>query len=1196
MPRPVLVVLAAAVLGLAVFLAVVLGSGAGPEQPEQGGPPVAGEAAVRSGAVEARSEPAAVPRPEAGEGAEAGRIAVPAETSLAGSFTAPAGTWPGGGRAVLVPRADPPEGGMMGLFSTGMELARSKEDPGAKARGEEVERRIEAWLGRADPVAEAAIDPRGRFLFRDPPAGPWALELRHDNLSHAAPAPVEVVHGEHRDVGALPAEYAASVLVVVSDAAGAPIAGAQVRAGREVDPASFMDPAALRDIGSLIRGLIPIDGRTDANGRCPLTGLDPALEWQIDVSSPGFVAGQAAVQLWPGQQTLVRVGLERGASLRVRVEGPDGAPAAGARLRLVYPDLAQPRSGTVQVRVGGPGGGGGPLSFTLESGADGLATRDGLPAGRAELRQVTPGFRRAALPLSIPPTGEVEQDLRLERGLAVVGRVLDEEGASIEGAHVLDMAGLGESVMGIEIESIVGLEMLTLGAEERGVRSDAEGRFVLGGFEVEDREVHLAAVAAGYDPARLDAVLGAGEVEFRMLRACSVRGRVVADASGEPVADFDVALRKRQFLVVDRAVVSRRFTGRVDGSFEVSPAPREAFELVVEAAGFAPASKGIDLRGGSLDSGEIRLDLPGVITGLVVDVDGVPVAAARVRVSKGGPADSPFLAGLLGGRHVETAPDGSFRIGGLSGRAARLCVDAEGFAPLRSKAIRIGPGETIDGVVLELGRGGRIVGQVVDGEGSPLVGWHVQAEHTAGSGHAFARSDEDGGFVLEALASGAYKVTAMPPDYMRQTHWQPDDPSAFGDFDLGALMAKVSEMVAEDRVVVRDGEDAALTLVHETAKGEGDASGLVTVRGAVRVGGMPLARGLVALHPSGSSLPRHLGDVVDGAFRFERVRPGSYRLQVRAGLLAADLGGARSLVVPARTEFEIDVDLPGGAIAGTVLDPDSGEPVPGALLSLARPGAGGTALERMDLGEGAAIADGGGRFRFDGLEAGVYEVFAKQWALGAGAGRSGRLASVQVGPGEVRDGLELVLERGSSLRVRVRDAGGGPRANALVVLLGQNGAPLDLFHRALTDRDGLAEFAGLPAGAYRASVDAPAAAPAVSATVELRGADLDLEVELRVGVPVSLRFEGEVPDTWRGEVLSYAVWREDGALLRGGRVTVPPADALAGQRMLGLGSFAPGRYRVRVEGPSFGVLEDERRVEAGAAQVWTIDAALLRGR
>ena len=401
-------------------------------------------------------------------------------------------------------------------------------------------------------------------------------------------------------------------------------------------------------------------------------------------------------------------------------------------------------------------------------------------------------------------------------------------------------------------------------------------------------------------------------------------------------------------------------------------------------------------------------------------------------------------------------------------------------------------------------------------------------------------SGDDGTFAFEGLEPGTHKVDAIGEGHLQDLGARNDFES--GNFDLSKLIGDVMKWTISDRVVVREGEVSEMKMVFEAPEDE-IIDALVAVTGDVRLGGSALQTGIAMLFQPGSTIQRYMATVTQGSFDFGRIRPGTYRLQVTAGLLSGSVGEPKIVRVPEQESHRIEVDLPGGGISGTVLH-DDGRPASGVVLSVSSPTVSGAAMERVDIGEGTAMSGGDGSFSFQGLATGSYDIFAKELMLAGGAGQSGRLSGISIGAGEVRDDLVIHLGAGGRLHVAVRDSI-GPRGNALVTLLGPSGGPLDLFHRSLTDRDGEIEFQGLPEGQYRVSVDAPRTAPGISPPVFVgEGASADVVVTLDSGVPVTLKLEGEVPDSARGQLVIYSVWRPDGALMRSGRVVIPHRDEL----------------------------------------------------
>jgi hypothetical protein len=308
-------------------------------------------------------------------------------------------------------------------------------------------------------------------------------------------------------------------------------------------------------------------------------------------------------------------------------------------------------------------------------------------------------------------------------------------------------------------------------------------------------------------------------------------------------------------------------------------------------------------------------------------------------------------------------------------------------------------------------------------------------------------------------------------------------------------------------------------------------------------------------------------------------------LQVTTGLLGGVVGRPELIVVPEGESIEHDVDLPGGRISGVVVD-EEGIPVAGVILTLVSPDDEAHGSARADIGEGASVSTSSGKFSFDGLSAGSYEVFAKELIFGSG--RSGRLNRIALASGQVVEGLELRLGRGATIVATVRDAG-GPRANALVLVLQGDGRPVSFFRRNLTDSDGEVEITGLPAGEYRLSVDAPGAAAKVSDKVTVRGDGTErADVLLEKGVPCRVIVSGDSERVRGGELVRYFV-SQDGALLRSGMLSMPVLPKGKQTRTLELGNLVPGDYELRIESPALGVIREKRSVGPGRTAEWKLE-------
>ncbi len=1062
--------------------------------------------------------------------------------SLHGRLVAPRGPWPGGGELELVPyeRVD---GGFMGMMGELMSAG--------GARGDRRRDRFVAALGLGDAIATSAVASDGRFRFAAPPAGRYSLRLLHDRLSVPREFVVEAQAAVDVDVGDVPTESSGSLLVLVSDPAGQPIAGARLLLGGRVDPAALQNPESLRDMQSVMRKMMPDRGETDARGAHRFVGLRD-LEWRLLVRAEDYVEQLVEVLAAPGRETVLRVALRRGGGLEVVVGGPDGAPYEEARVRVWDPvasEAMQPFAGAVQLRRA--------RGITERTDAGGVARFSGLPPGTVRVGLRTPGFFAADHEVAVVEGRTARLELDLDLGVTVAGRVVDEEGEPVADARVRHVAALGESIMGIDLEGAIGVDVLGGDVERTGLRCAEDGRFEVGGFEL-DEEVHLVADAPGYVPTRAEPVkAGTTDVELRLRRAAVVRGRVVAGVDGGPVPEFSVALSRRVMLVMDRPVGRQRVSGAENGEFVLEELPRDRLTLRVDAPGFGPQQVVVDTTPGDVDVGTVELELPAAVAGVVLDPDGVPVADAAVRVARGGMLDSVVMAGLTGADLVRTGQRGEFRIDGLRAKRVRLLADADGYGPARSAPVALQAGSVVDGVVLQLAVGGRLRGTIVRGDGQPLASWQVRLTSSDGGSLQQTESDAAGVFRLDGLAAGAHKIEAFPPDLLQRfgAAGLPDPSSR--EFDIGGLIEKATRWTVRDRVVVRDGEVAEIELVFDE---EGFGDSLASVQGTVSVGAEPLDDGVVTWQSLGAAGPPRLVGVRDGRFEVHGVRPGTYRVQAQDGILSAPIGRAVEVVVRDAGTVGVHVDLPAGRIEGRVVSAADGTPVAGVALRWVEAGAGDAVdLDQMLLGEGTALTGDDGRFAFRGLSPGSYDVVAREIGIAGGERRTGRVTGVRLAAGEVVAALEVVLAPGADLHVHVRDARGA-RGNALLAALDATGQPLALSGRVLTDASGNAVLAGLPPGRYRVLADAPGAAPGLSAPVEISGGiGPRVEIVLASGVEVVVEVDAASAASLGGLSAAYLMRDREGALVRSGQAALP-----RGGGRVSLGEFASGEYEVRV--------------------------------
>ena len=314
------------------------------------------------------------------------------------------------------------------------------------------------------------------------------------------------------------------------------------------------------------------------------------------------------------------------------------------------------------------------------------------------LSAVAPGHARASLvsrAMTRPgfPCAEPGEPARLvlRRGHPVEGKVAGKDGLPPDGP--------------------VTLWAMADGGFTEIVESDAAGAFR---FLAPEGRLAVEALDGPHPMARGECEVAAekgGTMTVEVVRGRDVRGRVVDAATGKPVAG-----------AVLRAYYgkTRLFRSGPDGEFLL---PKHWFRgFQVRAPGYALRTHRLADDAGSpgVPPETVRLEPGFTARGRVLDLDGKPVAHARLRVLTRDPAgDWGSSAGPFTGK------DGTFVFVGLPlpgpGREVPLFAHASGFswgvsAPLAGTA-----GAVLDGAEVRLPREVDLEGTVLDGDGIPLA-------------------------------------------------------------------------------------------------------------------------------------------------------------------------------------------------------------------------------------------------------------------------------------------------------------------------------------------------------------------------------------------------------------------------------------------------------------------------------------------
>jgi hypothetical protein len=361
--------------------------------------------------------------------------------------------------------------------------------------------------------------------------------------------------------------------------------------------------------------------------------------------------------------------------------------------------------------------------------AEGRFTIANAPSGEVRVSFAHEEFVDATVDASIPAAAE-RYELRpvtLRDGLAVEGVVVDEEGRGVAGAFLW---------------VTVGTEGATLDGESSSSDvSDEKGRFRVGGLAPGKATLHAS--AQGHVPASLAVTPGEAALRVVVERGVRVRGRVSHGGRGLAGA---VVTASRDATGGDAAGGVAVAHTRGDGTFELGPVPRGGrFRLRVEHDEYRPLETAASAWEGER---EFVLESGGTLEGIVAFADGMPVAAARVRITE---PDGRTV-------HVATDATGRFRAGGFSRASVTVVLEDSGELGLVEQRIE----EVALGTIrLVAERGVSIRGRILDADGEPVEMAHVVVRASDGS---LVKSEmvftASGEFHLRGLRPGPYSLQA----------------------------------------------------------------------------------------------------------------------------------------------------------------------------------------------------------------------------------------------------------------------------------------------------------------------------------------------------------------------------------------------------------------------------------------------------
>lgn len=119
-------------------------------------------------------------------------------------------------------------------------------------------------------------------------------------------------------------------------------------------------------------------------------------------------------------------------------------------------------------------------------------------------------------------------------------------------------------------------------------------------------------------------------------------------------------------------------------------------------------------------------------------------------------------------QQLTTDANGSATIRSLPSTSQLVTLRAEGYEPVRTGLFRNHEGDEPGHIILELCRGDRAHGRVIDQSGQPIAGAFVTVTTSRLKTHSTATTNDAGSWELAAVAPGVHVVEVMAPGFVKE--------------------------------------------------------------------------------------------------------------------------------------------------------------------------------------------------------------------------------------------------------------------------------------------------------------------------------------------------------------------------------------------------------------------------------------------
>lgn len=493
----------------------------------------------------------------------------------------------------------------------------------------------------------------------------------------------------------------------VVDEDGAPIKSFQAQAGRDEGRGA---PIQLRLSG------IQNDSFITEDGTFTLDHV-PAGTAQVTVLAPGFLSRTVhGIEIEENEVSeQVEIRLEKGATIRGKVTGPDGMALSDVSVSAANPGMFNPFSTTL-------------IASTDASGEYELTN---VPRGERTITFTRTGLQTARRTVQIDDESETV-DARLEEGLELTGRVRTGDGRPVVGAHVV-----ASSTERTSFRS----DITTDGAGNFSIEGLAPGRYTV-------RATHRSHAAA---TAELD-MRSDQSIDLTMESGGTLVGRV---------SGLDETLYSKTHVSARGPSGANTTPLRMDGTFRLEGAPTGSVTVVAQVndrmaqRNSEPVT--VEVVNGGEQSVELRF-VEGLTVSGTVSRRGNPLTSGMV-VFRGRSARNQ------GNSPIETG--GKYRVSGLTEGTYDVSIFDISISGTFSTSYEVTRDATFD---IDI-RGGSIEGRVVDSAGAPVENADVRiaSEGSAPMSRQQKITGVDGRFRFDDVAAGQWNVIARKDGFGQDT-------------------------------------------------------------------------------------------------------------------------------------------------------------------------------------------------------------------------------------------------------------------------------------------------------------------------------------------------------------------------------------------------------------------------------------------